>query len=80
MPNITISLDENLIRSGRAHAQKQGMSLDDLIQHLLAETTRQVTANSNWVDDCFDLMDKAMDQAHAYSKGRRWRREDLYDV
>ncbi|MGD8258269.1 MAG: hypothetical protein PVH56_11935 [Desulfobacterales bacterium] len=31
---------------------------------------------TQWLDECFALMDRA----NVSSKGKRWKREDLYDV
>jgi ribonuclease D len=72
MPNITISLDENLVRCGRDYARKHGTSLNALIRKLLEETVTE--SAENWLDDCFNRMDRAQ----ADSRGRKWRREDLY--
>ncbi len=74
MPDITISLDENLLMYGHRYAEKHHMSLNSLIQKLLSET---VTPRSNdWLDECFKLMDRA----NANSGGKQWCRGDLYDV
>jgi hypothetical protein len=74
MPNVTISLDEELLQSGRRYAEKNQTSLNGLIRKLLEET---VAANSaDWVEACFELMDRAGGD----SGGRTWCREDLYDV
>ena len=74
MPNITISLDEDLVNAGRAYAREHNTSLNNLLRKLLAQT---VTSKSDgWLDECFSLMDRA----GANSQGRRWKREDLYDV
>jgi hypothetical protein len=74
MPNITISLDETLLKSGRQYAEKHGTSVNALIRKLLEKT---VTSDSmDWVDECFALMDRA----NAKSMGKRWSRKDLYDV
>jgi len=73
MPNITISLDEDLLRSGRRYAEKHQTSLNALIRKLLDQTIN--IESTAWLDECFDLMD----QAGGDSKGRKWRREDLYD-
>ena len=73
MPNITISLDEELLRSGRRYAEKHNTSLNALIRNLLEQTVNpQSTA---WLEECFLLMDRA----NASSHGKRWTREDLYD-
>lgn len=74
MPNITLSIDEELLRSSREYAQNHGESLNGLVRKLLAQTV--VNADVHWLEECFALMDRAQ----ASSGGRRWSREDLYDV
>jgi hypothetical protein len=74
MPNITISLDEDLLRKGREYAKKHNTSLNALIRKLLEQTVRY--RSKDWIDECF----KMMDQAKANSHGKRWKRGDLYDV
>lgn len=74
MPNITISLDEHLLKSGRQYAQKHHTSLNALIRNLLEQTVRN--DSTQWIEECFSLMDRA----NVHSKGKRWKREDLYDV
>ena len=73
MPNITISLDEDLLKSGRRYAEKHQTSLNALIRKLLDQTIN--IESTDWLDECFNLMD----QAGGDSKGRQWKREDLYD-
>jgi plasmid stability protein len=74
MPNITISLDKDLIKSGRQYAEKHGTSLNALIRKMLEQMVK--SDSEDWLDECFQLMDRA----NANSRGRRWKREDLYDV
>ena len=72
MPNVTISLDESLIKAGRDMAEKQNTSLNGLIRTLLE---RQVSRNSEgWLDDFF----ATADQHPGHSGGRTWTREDLH--
>jgi hypothetical protein len=73
MPNITISLDEDLLKSGRRYAEKHQTSVNALIRKLLEQTVR--LQSDAWLVECFTLMDRA----GANSKGQRWQREDLYD-
>jgi hypothetical protein len=40
---------------------------------MLLEQTVQ-PHSGEWLDECFNLMDRA----HVNSKGKRWKREDLY--
>ena len=73
MPNLTLSFDENFLKKGRKHAQRQGKSLNALIRELLSKEIEQKDAV--WLDRCFSLMDKA----NANSKGMKWSREDIYE-
>lgn len=74
MPNLTISLDEEVLRASREYARKRNLSLNALIRQLLEQRVRRVEAT--WIDACFERMDAA----RVDSGGRSWRREDLYDV
>ena len=73
MPNITISLDKDLLRSGRRYAEKHQTSMNALIRKLLEQTVK--SESNNWFEECFNLMDRA----NANSNGKTWRREDLYN-
>ncbi len=74
MANITISLDEDLLKAGRGYAKEHNTSLNNLIRTLLGQTVRRKT--DDWQEECFQLMDRAK----ADSEGHHWKREDLYDV
>ena len=74
MPNITLSIDAELLRAGRQYAQAREETLNGLVRKLLAQTV--LNGDTHWLDECFALMDRA--QAH--SGGKTWGREDLYDV
>jgi hypothetical protein len=74
MPNSTISLNKELLDSGREYARKHNTSMNALIRKMLEETVK--SQSENWLDACFELMDRA----NADSKGKKWKREDLYDV
>lgn len=72
--NLTLSLDEDLLKSGREYASKHGTSLNNLIRTLLSQTV--LPSDGVWIDSCF----RVMDRHPVKSSGRKWRREDLYDV
>ena len=74
MPNITISLDEDLLKTGRRYAEEHQTSLNALIRKLLEQNVRH--QSKNWLEECFQLMDRT----NINSKGRKWRREELYDA
>jgi hypothetical protein len=74
MPNITISIDEKLLKSGREYAGRHKTSVNALVRTLLEQTVKSDSAQ--WLEECFDLMDRA----EGSSKGKRWKREELYDA
>jgi len=74
MPNVTISLNENLFKLGKKYVEKHNTSLNALIRKFLEETVKD--QSTDWIDECFNLMDKTKSN----SEGRKWKREDLYDV
>lgn len=74
MPNVTISIDEELVKAGRRYAESHHTSLNALVRKLLEQTVG--VQAKDWLDECFSLMDRA----EGNSEGRRWHREDLYDV
>jgi plasmid stability protein len=72
MANLTISLDDELLRAGRAYAEKHNTSLNALIRTILERT---VTEQSDaWLEEVLDLFD----QQRTRSKGKAWSRKDLY--
>ena len=74
MPNVTISLDEAILKASREYASRHGISLNALVRSMLE--SRVVRDDAGWLDACFALMDRAA----VNSGGRSWKREDLYDV
>ena len=74
MPNITISLNDDLLKAGRQYAKKHNTSVNAIIRKLLEQTVK--SQSKDRLDECFKLMD----QAEVNSQGKRWKREDLYDV
>jgi hypothetical protein len=74
MANITLSIDDSLIRSGRALAEKQATSLNGLIRTLLERQVEESTGI--WLNEAFKLMDTA----GGTSQGKTWKREELYDA
>jgi hypothetical protein len=72
MPNITLSISDELLKKARELAQKNSMSLNALVRALLKE--RVSAGDADWLDDVFARADKS----GAGSKGKKWEREDLY--
>lgn len=72
MPNLTLSIDENLLKKSRDYAKSKGISLNNLVRELLSKTVQN--NSTDWLDECFKVMDKSS----ANSYGKKWKREDLY--
>ena len=72
--NITLAVDERLVEKGRRYAREHHTSLNSLIRELLARTVGE--AHDGGIDDCL----RKMDAARGHSRGRKWRRQDLYDA
>ena len=73
MKNVTLAMDEKLVRDGRRYAREHQTSLNQLLRDLLARTVRE--ERHDWTDECL----KKMDAAGGRSRGRTWTRQDLYD-
>lgn len=72
MKNITLALDEKIIRKGRKYASKHNLTLNSLVRRLLEKTVE--TDSSDWLEECFSKMDK-IDLPEKIGK---WNREELY--
>jgi len=73
MANVTISIDDDLLKKGRKYASKHNTSLNALIRRLLRMTVE--SESDHWLEECFSLMD----QANVSSGGKKWDRGDLYE-
>jgi hypothetical protein len=73
--NVTIAIDERTLAAGRHYAREHHTSLNKLIRQLLERTVVR-TPSEGWSDEFFALADDAQGD----SSGRRWKREELYDV
>jgi hypothetical protein len=74
MANVTISLNEQLLKASREYARRHGTSLNALIRELLERTVNH--PRGAWPDDFLACVQKA----RGNSRGWKWNREELYDV
>ena len=70
MPNITLSLDADLMRRGRDYAQTHGTSLNALIRKLLDEHTKPA-------DTQIGSLISSLESTNGRSGGKRIQREEL---
>lgn len=73
MPNVTISIDEDLLAASREYAKRNQTTLNNLIREMLR--IRVSRGGSAWIDECFALMDSAQVRS-----GAKWNRDELYDI
>ena len=71
--NLTISLDEELIKAGKRYAKLQGTSINELFRDFLRKRVVGVAS-----DETAAEMMEALDEAVGDSKGKKWSREDAY--
>jgi plasmid stability protein len=75
MKNVTIAIDEQTLKAGRQYANAHHTSLNALIREILRRTVL-LESQRTWADEFLELAAKAGGD----SRGRRWKREDLYRV
>jgi hypothetical protein len=71
MTNITLTIDEKILVSGKEYAMKHNISFNALVRKSLEKT---IGKTSDWLDDMF----KEMDKDNVSSNGQKWKREELY--
>ena len=71
MPNVTISLNDELLAASREYAQRHATSLNALIREVLEKIV--TSSRENWAKELFDLMDESPGD----SKGWKWNREEI---
>lgn len=72
MKNITLALDEETLAAGRDYARRHQTTLNSLVRDLLKKN-----AGTDRAAALTELL-RVMDSYPGNSKGRKWRREDLY--
>lgn len=71
MPNITLSIPEDLLKAGREYAEQRGLSLNGLVRELLAQNVFKS-------DAVVASMVERLEQASGDSGGVKIARETLY--
>ena len=74
MPNVTLSIDTELLKKGREYAQSRHTSLNALIRKLLSREVQNEP--NNWIDELI----KESELSTGDSSGEKWTRDELYDV
>jgi hypothetical protein len=72
--NLTVQLDEEVIRRAKALAARRGMSVSGLVAQQIAELTAAEERYQRARESALATMDRARDRG-----GRQWVRDELYD-
>ncbi len=74
----TVYLDADLHKALKVKAAETSKSVSDLVNEAVRESMAEYSRVDavSWLEDSFQLMD----EADADSRGKMWKREDLYDV
>lgn len=73
MRNVTLSIEDDVLKAGREYAKKHSVSFNSFVRRLIKQAS---SAHENWIDEFFGLMDKAK----LNSRGKKWERKELYRV
>lgn len=72
MKNITLAIDDDVLKLGREYARRHNLSFNGLVRRLIEQTV--YSSSTEWLSDTFSLMD-----THPVSSGgKKWKREDLH--
>jgi antitoxin component of RelBE/YafQ-DinJ toxin-antitoxin module len=74
MTNITLSVDERVVREAREAAQAMGKSLNQVVREYL----EQLAGKRQMAQDIEDLR-RLSDEAHGHSRGWKFNRDEIYE-
>lgn len=74
MANLTIAIDDDLLKRARMRALEQGSSVNALLREYLVSF-----AGNRAYERAVRALDDIADRTHSGSDGRRWTRDELYE-
>ena len=75
MSNLTITVDEQVLKQARIRALQEGTSVNAELRHYLETYSGNKKSPSEAVKDIFKLADEHPCSSH----GKKWSRDDIYD-
>jgi hypothetical protein len=76
MANITMSIEDSLLKRARRAAMERDASLSDLFRSFLGELVEREEAKRGYLAD---ELDKLFAESAASSQGLRWTRDELHE-
>ena len=74
MKNVTLAVEDKLLEDSREYAQRHHTTLNALVRNLLQREIG-TERRRHWVDELFELADRAGGNSH----GWKWNRDEIYD-
>ncbi|HTT38837.1 MAG TPA: DUF6364 family protein [Burkholderiales bacterium] len=75
MANLTLTVDDDILKKARMHALQRGTSVNALVREYL----QSIALDDSELEAIASGIDAIADASNARRGGRRWSREDLYD-
>lgn len=72
MKNITLSIDDGILKAGREYTRTSNISFNVLVRRLIEQTV--MARRKNWLDATFSLIDRV----NAVADEVKWTRDELY--
>jgi hypothetical protein len=76
MPNVTMNIDEVLLKKARLFAVERNTNISDLFRSYLSELTAREESRRSFIAD---QLDKLFEKSQASSDGKTWARESLHE-
>ncbi len=76
MANLTITVDDAMLKKARLKALSEGLSVNELLRRFLESYAGVALAQAAAVDDLMDLSRRAKSR---HRGARRWSREQLHE-
>ena len=75
MANVTLSIDDTLLKKSRQYAQSHGTTLNNRIRETLKQTVEHSQYEAR-LEKCLEIAENAKGN----SQSIKWKRKDLYDA
>jgi hypothetical protein len=75
MPNLTITVDEQVLKKARMKALEQGTSVNAILRAFLERYVRDLETRKKAIEDILALSRSS----RAASRGKRWTRDELHE-
>lgn len=75
MANLTLTIDDEILKKARMHALQRGTSVNALVREYL----QTIAHDDSELEAIASGIDAIADASNTRRGGRRWSREDLYE-